>query len=325
MPSALQPDRILTQLADLWASTASSDPSDSTGVLRACALTLIVFVDAEDDPMPLGETLARLMREHPSRAIVIRVSVDDVADHSAESAELRARVFAQCWMPFGRSRQICCEQVEITASVRRLRDVPSMIAPLAAPDVPRVVWFRSTRLSSAPDLSGILTLGDKFIVDSALAGAPAPADLRALAAAGFILGDLEWTRITPLRELLARLLEDRVQPAARIVIEHCGTGAGAAATYLRGWLRSCLPLVMVDLVSQCTEGSGRIRKIRIDDDLNVGAQASCAVFDAGDEHRRANLPERPDYELLSEELRIMKHDPVFEKALAKMTIWSPAS
>ena len=39
------------------------------------------------------------------------------------SAALAARVFAQCWMPFGHRQQICCEQIEITASDASLPDL----------------------------------------------------------------------------------------------------------------------------------------------------------------------------------------------------------
>ena len=55
------------------------------------------------------EQLASLMRDHPSRAIVIRI-VDE------PKPELEARVLAQCWMPQGQRRQICCEQIEISSS-----------------------------------------------------------------------------------------------------------------------------------------------------------------------------------------------------------------
>ena len=40
---------------------------------------------------------------------------------------MEARVFAQCWMPFGKRQQICCEQIEITASETSLADAASLI------------------------------------------------------------------------------------------------------------------------------------------------------------------------------------------------------
>ncbi len=111
-------------------------------------------------------------------------------------------------MPVGHHREVCCEEVELSASMNRLADVPGIVAPLAAPDVPRVVWFRSARLESAPDISDLLALGDKLIVDSERPGAPTFADLRVLAGAGYIVADLAWTRLTRIRQLLAQLFED---------------------------------------------------------------------------------------------------------------------
>src|SRR5207249_10269704 len=59
---------------------------ESTGVLRACAMTLVVVAEADEDAAAVGETLALLMRDHPSRAIVVRV-------RASEAQELEARVF----------------------------------------------------------------------------------------------------------------------------------------------------------------------------------------------------------------------------------------
>ena len=56
------------------------------------------------------------MPEHPARAIVIRL-------RGAGERALSERVYAQCWMPFGQRRQICCEQIEITASDAALADL----------------------------------------------------------------------------------------------------------------------------------------------------------------------------------------------------------
>jgi glucose-6-phosphate dehydrogenase assembly protein OpcA len=320
MPTTtVKPDHILKQLADLWVTSAKSEPSpkeaDGAGVLRACSLTLIVFVDDEEDAMALGETVARLMREHPSRTIVVRLR--------SSSDELDARVFEQCWMPFGHNRQICCEQVELTVSVNRLGDVPSIVSPLAAPDLPRVVWFRSARLTSAPDISQILALGDKLIVDSARPGAPAFADLRALTVAGFVVGDLSWTRLTKLRELIAQLLESRdLATIRKVTIEHCAAEAGPEAKYLQAWLRTSLPGATVGFETT-GDGVGDIKGIRIEPDIDIRVETDCADFQSRGLRQHANLFQHSDSELLSEELSIMRHDPVFEQTLRRMSIWAP--
>jgi glucose-6-phosphate dehydrogenase assembly protein OpcA len=322
-PSTVQPDRILHDLSELWTAMSKPEPGDSkssegAGVLRACAMTLIVFVDEEDDSLALGETLAQLMREHPSRAIVVRLR---------ESGDtLESRVFAQCWMPFGHQRQICCEQVELTASLSRVGDIASIVSPLAAADVPRVVWFRSSRVERAANIGDLLALGDKIIVDSARAGAPAFADLRVLAGAGYTVADLAWTRLTKLRELLAQLLDGRdLASIPGVEIDFCGRDAAPEARYFQAWLRAEMPGIRVELRRADSNDKRQIKSIRIDPDLSVRVETNCAEFETGSLRQRANLPASTEHDLLSEELSIMTHDPVFERALQRMSPWTPRS
>ena len=166
---AIKPDDILKQLRIYWAGLGAHDAQDAgstgnDGLLRACSMTLICFADDEEDAQALNEMLASLMREHPSRLIVVRLR--DGED------ELAAQVSSQCWMPFGHQQQICCEQVEVTASINRLADVASIVAPLAAADLPRLIVLRSARIVRAGALRKVLALGDKIIVDSSRQGAP---------------------------------------------------------------------------------------------------------------------------------------------------------
>jgi glucose-6-phosphate dehydrogenase assembly protein OpcA len=319
----VKPDRILHELSELWTSLSEHEPETGTakepgaGVLRACAMTLIVFVDDEMDSAALGEMLARLMRAHPSRAIVVRLRDD--------TGTLESRVFAQCWMPFGHHRQICCEQVEISVSLNRVGDIASIISPLAAPDVPRVVWFRSARIESVPDISDLLALGDKMIVDTTRAGAPTFADLRVLANAGFIVGDLAWTRLTKLRQLLAQLLNGRDPGNIRsVVFEYSGNDAPAGVKYLQAWLRSELKSAEVHL-RRVSTGDAKLQTIQIDNDIHVRLKDNCAEYATGSLHQHANLAEASEGDLLSEELNIMTHDRIFERALQRMTVWTPRS
>jgi glucose-6-phosphate dehydrogenase assembly protein OpcA len=256
------------------------------------------------------------MRAHPSRAIVVRLC--------EEPGVLKARVFAQCWMPFGHHQQICCEQVELSVSLNRLDDISSIVSPLVAPDVPRVVWFRSSRIASAPDLGDLLALADKMIVDSARPGAPAFADLRVLANAGYTVGDLAWTRLTKLRQLLARLLDGRDLKAIRhVTIEYSGSEAAAEVRYMQAWLRTALGTAAVDLRRGDFPGESRLKSIRIEPDIQVRVEENCAEYETGSLRQHATLGETSESDLLSEELNIMTHDRIFERTLQRMTAWTP--
>ncbi|MEP6715115.1 MAG: glucose-6-phosphate dehydrogenase assembly protein OpcA [Terriglobia bacterium] len=309
--ASIKPDGILKQLGELWTTMAKPEAAELSegGVLRACAMTLISFVDDEEDALALGDILASLMKEHPSRAVVVRLKEgEDFLD---------ARVFAQCWMPFGHRRQICCEQVEITASMDRLADVASLVGPIAVPDLPRMILLRSARLVRAGALRKILALGDKIIVDSARAGAPGFGELGGLLDAGHITGDLAWTRITELRALLAQLLDKR-RPAS-ILIEYAGKEAGPESRYLEAWLASSLEGCQVGLKGSGGAGDGKPRAIHVDTDLAVEIGHGAAEYDIGTLHRRASMSACSDQELLNSELSIVGHDLVFERALNHIT------
>jgi len=322
--ATIKPDTILHELAELWNDMTKPQPGEapeeySSGSLRACAMTLNVFVNAEDDPAGLDKTLEMVMRAHPNRAIVVRLSAD--------SGTLTSRVSSRCWMPVGHHREVCCEEVELSASLNRLVDIPGIVAPLAAPDVPRVVWFRSARLESAPDISGLLALGDKLIVDSERPGAPTFADLRVLAGAGYVVADLAWTRLTRIRQLVAQLFEDYgAGRIGNVLIEYSGANPSAGARYMQAWLRTGLPDAVVDLRSVSADGSGEIVQIRVNGGaVSVKLQRDCAEYEMGTLRQRANLTAGEDHDLLGEELGIMSRDQIYERALQRMSVWTPRS
>jgi glucose-6-phosphate dehydrogenase assembly protein OpcA len=319
----VKPDTILHEISELWNKMTKPAPGEapeeySSGSLRACAMTLIVFVNDEDDPRALDSTLEAVTRAHPNRTIVVRLKDD--------SGTLTSRTSARCWMPVGHHREVCCEEIELTVSMDRLNDIPGIVGPLAAPDVPRVVGFRAPRLENAPDIGNLLALGDKIIVDSERPGAPTFADMRVLSHAGYIVADLAWTRLTKLRELLAQLLEVRgLSGITNVAIDYDGAEPAPGARYLQAWLRSGLPDAVIDLHRTGHTGNGKVKAVRIDPDFNVSVQSNCAEYDTGSLRQRANFPGCADQDLIREELSIMRRDPVFDLALQRMSIWIPQS
>jgi glucose-6-phosphate dehydrogenase assembly protein OpcA len=305
------PEHILRELADLWVSLGS--------VLRACTLTLVVLEEASDDAAALGETIAALMPEHPARTIVVRLS-------GAGERALAERVYAQCWMPFGERRQICCEQIEITASDAALADLPSVVLPLAAPDLPVIVWSRSARLFEMPPFGAMARMAAKVVVDSAGFADPKRA-LRLLAetaGSGVPLGDLAWTRLTRWREMLARLFENRnyLAKLARISsvrVAYNGEFA-TSAWYMGAWVADALrdAGVSANIVVGAGRGAAplsvelagdgfRVELVRREDRLSITVD---------NEENCTNLPQPSDYLMMREELGIVRRDALFEQALA---------
>ena len=318
MGTTVAPDHILKELADLWVSLGQEGESGGgAGVLRACSLTLVVLAEQSEDVANLGETLAALMPEHPARTIVIRMC-------GGAERPLAERVYAQCWMPFGQRRQICCEQIEITASDPALADLPSVILPLAVPDLPVILWCRSARLVRRPEFGEIARMATKVVIDSAL-DTDAINAIRRMAEAvssGGIFADLAWTRLTRWRETLARVFENRDTltrlPEVRSVQVRYGPSYETAAWYLAAWAANALasvgqvvtPVVGRQEASLRLELSGstfRVALSRQDDRLVtvVNEQSNCT-----------NLPRPADYHMMREELGIVRRDAVFEATLA---------
>jgi glucose-6-phosphate dehydrogenase assembly protein OpcA len=314
------PEHILRELADLWVTLGKQGQAEGgAGVLRACTLTLVVLAEANDDATALGETIAALMPEHPARTIVVKLS-------GAGERALAERVYAQCWMPFGERRQICCEQIEITVSDAALADLPSVVLPLAAPDLPVIVWSRSARLFEMPLVGAIARMAAKVVVDSAGFADPKRA-LRLLAEtarSGVLLGDLAWTRLTRWREMLARLFENRnyLAKLARISsvrVVYDGEFA-TAAWYMGAWIVDALEDAGVSAKVVVGAGRGpaplgvelagdgfRVELVRREDRL---------VITVDNAENCANLPQPSDYLLMREELGIVRRDAVFERTLA---------
>lgn len=322
----VNPEQLLKELSKLWVDlgheqqSGESDPGG--GVLRACAMTLLTIVDESEDPTNVGETVALLMREHPSRSVVIRLR---------ESAEalLESRVFAQCWMPFGQRQQICCEQIEITASTASLQDVPAVVLPLTVPDLPVILWCRSPRVFDTSAFPTIANMSDKVILDtSAFADKERAHMLVAAASADRRVADLAWSRITGWRETICQVFTNQICLAAlpkftHAAIRYGGLSGGAEARYLAAWLQAglkhagstarvgCLGMegTTMPVMEVLLSGGSEIRVSLISDDSG-GIDVTAAGLTS-----HSSFPEVTDYAALREELSIMSRDVVFEAAL----------
>jgi glucose-6-phosphate dehydrogenase assembly protein OpcA len=319
MPAPLSPARLLRELDELWVGLGQQ-AGEEDGVLRACSMTLLVAVDGEKEAAEVPETLAQLMRDHPSRAIVLRLD-------PGESAELNARVYAQCWMPFGRRQQICCEHIEISFCSSALDQVAPLAAALLAPDLPVALWCRSARLLALPAFEPVLRLARKVIIDSA-----AVADLasqfrliHSLRDRGFLVADLSWTRLTRWRETIANVFEDpvyqhRLPAIASVSIAWDGDSLPISACYFAAWLRACTGRTLeVHFRRLETAPRPRIHTVALaGDGLNVALSVSqdrAMDLIVGAHETHSVFPSLTDYELLREELFLLGRDQAWEAML----------
>jgi glucose-6-phosphate dehydrogenase assembly protein OpcA len=312
--TTVQPEKILKDLRSLWVDLGKQEEN---GVLRACALTFIVTVDESHDAFAVGETIAAIMHDHPSRAIVVRV-------REGEEPFLDARVLAQCWMPFGRSQQICCEQIEISSSFGSLADVPGVIRGLIVPDLPVVLYCRDIKLSRSAQFQALLPLTGKLVIDSGSCDLSALEYLASLPSQGFRKADLTWSRLTRWRESIAQIFEDPARLKAAyslddVEIRYVGETEPVAVYYLAAWFKHLLGTdVKIIRGAGCSLAS--IARIDL---RGPGFEATLEMMgDCSEETRvdgirqRVVFPELKEHDLLREELSIIGHDPIFEEVLS---------
>ena len=319
MPAALSADSILAGLEDFWASLGGQKTaSEPHALLRASAMTLIVIAEEAEDPAAIAETIGEVMHDHPNRAIVVRLrpGTETLIEH---------RITAHCWMPFGGRRQICCEQVEITASGASLPGLLPILTAIAAPDLPVVVWCRGARIYHLPAVGALAGISHKLIVDSTgFADVRAALeDLAADAKRGRPVADLSWTRITRWREIVAHIFDhpgrrEFVRDMRQVKVFHAGDAPPASAYYLAGWVLASIGHDDVAARFESVAGAG-IEGIVLDFDSHLvsirRAQGGSVRIDIDSLAGCTVAPRLTEAELLGNELAISGKDAVFQRSL----------
>ena len=325
MSSALipaQPERILKELARVWTSLAEEERQQGKpSVVRACAMTLIVATDDDDqEALSVAQTLTELMHVHPSRAVVLRLS------QGAESG-LSSRVFAQCWKPFGKAQQICCEQIEIEANKDRWADVGPTVLGIIVPDLPVVVWCRQKGALQAGGserqrngLEAVLSLATKIVVDTQAAPLGEALDvIRDWKSQDRVVADLEWTRLTPWREAIAHAFDEPLVLGQRssmqsAEITYGGSSISAGGYYMAAWLQTGLNANI--RFRQRPELPAGVHGVLIKSnqvDVNLSASGDrCMRLRIGEHEQQVGLAGHSGYELMREELTVLGPDRVFD-------------
>jgi len=328
--ATVQPERILKDLQQLWAQLAH-DQAESGGVLRACAMTLVVAAEDAADAERVRQTVGVLMHNHPSRAVILRPRED-----GRSGTVLDAHIFAECWKPFGKAQQICSEGIEITAGQSGFSEVAKFLVPLRVPDLPVVLWCRGSRVltagTEAGSLEPLFPLADKIIFDSAqVADADSTLQflrrLRARLGPACSVADLHWTRLTGWREVLAHLFDERVDDGAlkpedvkTARVAFGGPSVTTCARYVAAWIRTALPAARVTIESAGSQnGPAGLRSVTLStasDSLSITRSSdNCVEVSGCGRQYRSLLPSASEEALMQEELGILGLDPVYERAL----------
>jgi glucose-6-phosphate dehydrogenase assembly protein OpcA len=312
--ATVQPERILRDLQELWAKMAS-DQADSGGVLRACAMTLAVAAENAADAERVRHTVGVLMHSHPSRAVILHPG--------SAGGDLEARIFAECWRPFGKTQQICAEGIEITAGHNGFSEVAKFLVPLRVPDLPVVLWCRGASALEPGPLEPLFPLAGKIIFDSSQVSDADSAlqFLRRLRGRGSRVADLHWTRLTGWREVLAHLFDDQaLQPneVKGAQVTFGGPSVTTCARYFAAWIRTALPGTRVIVSSDNgPRGLHSVVLSTASESLTIALGSDhCVEISGRGRHYRSMLPSASEEALMQEELGILGPDPVYDRALS---------
>ena len=262
-------DAIERELARLRRAAVAHARERGQTLGRASVLNLVVYSEREVHARRAARTVADLALRHPSRAIVLLGDRD--RDGVVASVQLHCHV-----PPSDGAQPVLYEQ--ILARVRGDFDerVASVVIPLLVPDLPVFLWWTGTPPSDARHLDDLVTLADRFIIDSADFARPDHTlpEIARLARHRVAITDLNWARLTHWRELIAQFFD---VPAWRPFLDGItGIRAGFAvdmdgrdihpsqALLLLGWLSSRLGWRPVESLAPSEAGGLLFRMGRAD-------------------------------------------------------------
>ena len=240
---AVDAARIEAELAKLR-HYAAGQPSQGEGfALRTSLLNLVIYAEDEEAAQEAGRVIAGLSSHHASRALIL------IARHTEVESRIDAQLTAHCHIAPGLDQQVCCEEVTLTVNGPAARHLHSVIIPLLVPDLPVYVWWPGQLPDDHHTFDEVLETADQLIVDSGHFSDQAGGLARL---AGLVLergdppiGDLNWERLQPWRQLLAEYCQAAPsrQPltdvrSVKIGFARGGGEASSQALLLLGWLAS---------------------------------------------------------------------------------------
>jgi len=220
-------------VAQIEAAIASlrRESCDDPGVpdMRTSVMTHVAWVPPEWHDIA-WKTLEGMAERHPSRAIVLVPGGADGED------DLCARVQVAAYPLGPERRHVAAEIVELRLGRRRAQSPASIVMPLLITGLPVFSRWRGRPAFGERELQELMSLVDRFIVDSREWDDPA-ADYPRLAElfGATAVSDIVWRRTLPWRLELAR-----DWPAIGDCRDLAVTGPAPDAHLLAGWLRSRL-------------------------------------------------------------------------------------
>ena len=194
---------ISSSLAKMWADTAASGgPAPVKGETKATQVNFVLhlgFNSTAADAVEQFETAVRFSRRYPCRVVVLCPSSDD-----ASVAEMRAKIYGECFLGKSKGDTRCCEFVLLSYPSSARKFLENQVSICLSTDLPLYYWaHRFSASGRLADYRYLLTRAHRVLLDSAIAPAdaltyawPRPENVR----------DLAFARLLPVRQSLGQFL-----------------------------------------------------------------------------------------------------------------------
>jgi glucose-6-phosphate dehydrogenase assembly protein OpcA len=209
VPNTLDVEAIERTLAELWKQAAGHDQSvGDDAVLRARVAGVMVYLNDESLLADTRQVISELATFHPCRALLM------VGDRNAAARDIEMYLTALCAnQKRSGSRNVCCEEIILTAHGRFVSELPSAAVPLLVPDLPVFLWWREEPGAEDKVFNQLCLAADRVVIDSADFHAP-PSDFLGVTQLfnresdeAIALSDINWARLTPWRASLANFYD----------------------------------------------------------------------------------------------------------------------
>lgn len=248
-PKPVDARAIEEELSRLWQEAADASAEEGEPpVAQVRLFNLVAYAEDRAAADRAAAVMADLPARHPCRGIVVE------AEPESPARPLEARITAYCHLPSEGGKQVCCECVTIAASGRAIEQLPGAVLPLLAPDLPYFLWWLGDPPFESQTFDDLADTADRLIVDSAEFRSPYKT-LAWLADASSdrfqhpALGDLNWARLKPWREVAAQFFDAPARQPHLTRIQTltigCAAGEGGASNpsqplLLASWLAARL-------------------------------------------------------------------------------------
>jgi len=201
---AVEVGAIETELAQLWKSAAAQDYG------RACTSTVLVYSPHEGAYESAVHALAELTRRHSCRIIAMIAAPE--TDENESAAYLSAHFHDV------EGKKVGCEQITLIARGNKVDQLAEMAMPLLVEKLPVALWWQGDLPEENVLFEKLLAVCRHLIFDSAdgrdVGNALSQARALSLYWKNGVGGDLNWLRLSPWRDLLARFMAS--EPAASL-------------------------------------------------------------------------------------------------------------